>query len=171
MGNISIKTKELTKIAIMNSLICVATFLFKIPTLNGYAHLGDCMIFISVLILGWKKGSLSAGIGAALADFLGGYMHWVLPTFFIKLLMAIIMGLMAERLFYKHKHGWIIGAITGGIFQIIAYTLAKIPLAGLTYALSSLPALMGQTLSGILIASVLVSTLLASGTIKKLKEI
>ncbi|TJX15164.1 ECF transporter S component [Tissierella creatinini] len=89
MKNLKIKTKDITKVAIMSSLIFVATYLFKIPTLAGYTHLGDCMIFISVLILGRKKGALAGGIGAAIADFLGGYMHWVLPTFFIKLVMGL----------------------------------------------------------------------------------
>jgi len=171
MNNTSTKTKDLTKVAIMGSLVCVATYLFKIPTIAGYTHLGDCMIFISVLILGKKKGALAGGIGAALADFLGGYMHWVLPTFFIKLGMGLIVGLFAEQILSDNKHGWLIGAIMGGIFQIVAYTIVKIPLAGWSYAISSLPTLAGQTISGIVIASVLVSTLLSSNTIKKLKEV
>lgn len=171
MQNVNTNTKDLTKMAIMSSLICVATYLFKIPSINGYTHLGDSMIFISVLILGWSKGALAGGVGAALADLLGGYMQWIIPTFFIKLFMGMIMGLIAERLLAKLKYGWIIGAITGGLFQIIAYTLVKIPLIGLGYAISSLPALTIQTISGIIIASVLVATLLASGIIMKLKEI
>ncbi|AFS79744.1 hypothetical protein DUF1393 [Gottschalkia acidurici 9a] len=171
MKNIHVKTKNLTKIAIMSSLICIATYLFKIPSINGYTHLGDCMIFISVLILGWKKGALAGGIGGALADFLGGYMQWVLPTFIIKICMGVIMGLMAERLFPKLKYGWLIGAFVGGAFQVAAYTLVKIPLAGWGYAISSFPTVTMQTISSIVIAFILGSTLLASGTIKKLKEI
>ncbi|TJX12940.1 ECF transporter S component [Tissierella creatinini] len=166
----SIRTKDLTKLGIMSSLVCFATYLFKIPTIGGYTHLGDCMIFISVLILGRKKGALAGGMGAAIADLLGGYMQWVLPTFFIKLGMGLIVGLFAEEKLSKHKYGWLIGAIGGGIFQIIAYTLVKIPLLGWTYALSSLPTLIGQTISGIVIAAVIVSTLLSSSIINKFKE-
>ena len=171
MKKINLKTRDLTKLAIMSSLVFVATYSFKIPTLTGYTHLGDCMIFISVLILGRNKGALAGGIGAAIADFLGGYMHWVIPTFFIKLGMGLIVGLFSEEILNKHRYGWIIGAISGGVFQIIAYTLVKIPMAGWTYAISSLLTLIGQTISGIVIASVLVSTLLSSNTIKKLKEV
>lgn len=171
MSNTQIKTKDLTKVALMSALVCLATYVLKIPTANGYTHLGDSMIFISVLILGWKKGSLAGGLGAALADFIGGYMQWVLPTFFIKIIMGIIIGLIAEKLLFNFKHGWIIGAIVGGIFQIAAYTLVKVPLFGVAYALSTFPALTAQTISGIAIAGVLVSTLLVSGTINKLKEI
>ena len=82
----SSKTKVMIKMAIMIALIYLATFFIKIPSINGYTHLGDCMIFLSVLILGTKRGALAGGIGAALADYLGGYIIWVIPTFFIKIL-------------------------------------------------------------------------------------
>lgn len=167
---VNMSTKDLTRIAIMSTLILVSTYLFKIPSVSGYTHLGDSMIFIAVVILGWKKGSLAGGIGAALADLLGGYMQWVLPTFFIKVCMGMIMGLMMEKLFSKIKYGWIIGAIIGGAFQIVAYTLVKIPLFGMAYAISSSLAITIQTITNIFIAVVLVSFFLRSDTIKKLKE-
>lgn len=171
MNNVSMSTKNLTKLAIMSALVCLATFFFKVPTLNGYAHLGDSMIFMSVLILGWRKGALAGGLGAALADFLGGYMQWVVPTFFIKIFMAVIMGLVAEKLFPKFKYGWVLGATLGGLFQIIAYGVVKLPLFGWAYALTSLPGDVIQTVTGLVIATVLASALLASGTIRKLREI
>lgn len=171
MNNVAKSTKDITKMAIMSALVCIATYFFKIPSLNGYTHLGDSMIFMSVLVLGWKRGALAGGVGAAIADFLGGYMQWVIPTFLIKISMGVIMGLIAEKLFPNFKYGWIIGATIGGIFQIAGYTLIKIPMLGLAYALSTFPAVTLQTISGVIIASVLVSTLLASGAIRKLKEI
>ena len=164
-------TKQITYTALMAALVCVATFLIKIPSLNGYTHLGDCMIFVSVLILGRRNGALAGGIGAALADFLGGYMQWIIPTFFIKAIMALIMGLIAEKVFPKLKFGWLIGAVAGGIFQIIGYTLVKIPLYGMGYAMTSLPVLTMQTISGIVIAFVIVTALLQTKIIRKAKEI
>ena len=50
-------TKDITKIAIMSALVFIATYLIKIPSLNGYTHIGDSMIIISALILGKKKGA------------------------------------------------------------------------------------------------------------------
>ena len=55
-----ISTRDITKIAIMAALIFVATYLIKIPSLNGYTHIGDSMVIISALILGKKKESLSS---------------------------------------------------------------------------------------------------------------
>lgn len=171
MESMKIETKDLTKLAIMSSLICIFTYFFKIPTITGYTHLGDSMVFIGVLILGWKKGAIAGGLGAGLADFIGGYMQWVVPTFFIKVFMAIIMGLITEKLFPKLKYGWMIGAVTGGIFQIVAYALFKLPLFGVGYAAAGLPGDIIQTIAGLLVAFILVSALLASGNMKKLKNL
>lgn len=171
MESMKIKTTDLTKLAIMSSLICIFTYFFKVPTITGYTHLGDSMIFLAVLILGWKKGAIAGGLGAGLADFIGGYMQWVVPTFFIKALMAVIMGLMAEKLFPKLKYGWMVGAITGGVFQIVAYALFKLPLFGAGYAVAGLPGDIIQTVAGLVVAFILVSALMASGNMKKLKNL
>lgn len=156
------KTKYITKIAAMSALVYFATYFFKVPSLTGYTHLGDCMVFISVLILGTKKGALASGIGSALADLLGGYMQWIIPTFFIKFIMATLLGVTITKLLPKLKFNWIIGSSLGGIFQIIAYTLVKIPLFGLPHAISTLPGIFAQTLTNIIIASVLVTVLSSS---------
>lgn len=166
----SSKTKTMVKMAVMIAMVYLATFLIKVPSINGYTHLGDCMIFLSVLILGSKKGALAGGIGAALSDYLGGYMIWVIPTFAIKALMALAMGIITERILDKWRFGWIVGAVAGGIVQIVCYTLIKFPLFGAAVALAELPALILQTISGVVLAAVLVSLLKESGIIKKLRE-
>ncbi|MDP4145168.1 MAG: ECF transporter S component [Bacillota bacterium] len=165
------KTKDLTKMAIMAALVFLGTYFFKIPLINGYVHLGDCMIFISVLILGWQKGAVAGGTGAALADLLGGYMQWVIPTLFIKAIMAAIMGLITERLFPNSRFAWVIGAAVGGVFQIIGYTLVRVPLYGKAFAIAEVPMLTLQTVSGVVLAFVLTTILLQANAIRKLKEI
>lgn len=165
------KTKDLTKMAIMAALVFLATYFIKFPLINGYIHLGDCMIFVSVLILGWRKGALAGGMGAGLADLLGGYMQWVIPTLFIKAIMAMIMGLITEKLFPNLRFGWLIGASIGGIFQIIGYTFVRILLYGNALAITELPMLILQTVSGVVLSLILVTTLLETNLIRKLKEI
>ena len=91
MSNKSVNTKDITKIAIMAALVFVATYLIKIPSLNGYTHIGDSMVILSAFILGKKEGALAAGLGAALCDLLSGYMQYIIPTFFIKSMMVIII--------------------------------------------------------------------------------
>lgn len=165
------KTKVIVKMAVMIALVYLATFFIKIPSITGYTHLGDCMIFLAVLILGTKRGAVAGGIGAALADYLGGYMMWVVPTLLIKMIMALTMGIVTEKVFPKLRFGWIIGAVLGGAAQIILYTLVKVPLFGMGVAVTQLPMLTLQTVSGIVIAAILVSLLKESGIINKIREL
>lgn len=126
--------------------------------------MGDCMIFMAVVLLGRKNGSLAAGIGGALSDFLAGAPLWILPTFVIKYIMAFIMGTVIKRT-PERKRLQITGAVIGGIFQIIAYTLVKILLVGVEPALLSIPNLTIQTAVGIILFAVLTGVL--TGTLKK----
>ena len=77
--------KNLTKTAMMAAIVFVGIYLIKIPIPNGYTHLGDCFIFLGVLLLGTKRGSLAGAIGAAASDVLGGYMHWADAQFQMEL--------------------------------------------------------------------------------------
>ena len=75
MNSSTYSVKDITKTAMMAAITFIGIYTVKIPSLHGYSHMGDCMIFLSVLILGTRKGALAGGIGAALSDLLGGYMR------------------------------------------------------------------------------------------------
>ena len=83
--------KKLTMAGVMAALVFVMTYVPKVPVpvTGGYVHLGDGAIFLSVLLLG-PLGVPAAAIGSALADILGGYLVYVLPTMLIKALVALI---------------------------------------------------------------------------------
>ena len=163
------KTREMVTTALMAALIFVATFLIKIPNpaTGGYSHMGDCMIFLAVVFLGRKNGSMAAGIGGALSDFLAGAPIWILPTFIIKYIMAFIMATIIKKQ-PESKKLQLIGATVGGIFQIIGYTLAKILLIGVAPALMSVPNVSIQTAVGIVLFIALYTAL--SGTINKFMD-
>lgn len=159
----TIGIKSMCFTAVACALVFVFTYTFKIPLGTGYTHLGDSIIFLSIALLGSKKSSLAAGLGASLADLIGGYPAWILPTFFIKLVMALLCGLFAEKLFKGKLYGYIIGAAIAGLFQIGGYTLAKLVMYDSAYALSTLPALVLQSAVGIAVAIVFI------GVFKKTK--
>ena len=69
--NARINVRSITFTAVMAALVFVFTYTFKIPFVNGYTHIGDSMIFLAIVFLGYKKAPLAAGIGAGLAG-LGG---------------------------------------------------------------------------------------------------
>ncbi|WP_405724995.1 ECF transporter S component, partial [Anaerotignum sp.] len=56
--NSTYSIKDLTKTGMMAALTFIGIYAVKIPSLHGYSHMGDCMIFLGVLILGTKKGAL-----------------------------------------------------------------------------------------------------------------
>ena len=95
--NARINVRSITFTAVMAALVFVFTYTFKIPFVNGYTHIGDSMIFLAIVFLGYKKAPLAAGIGAGLADLIGGYSAWVAPTFIIKFFMALICALIMEK--------------------------------------------------------------------------
>ena len=57
------KTDNLVLTAMMLCLVCLATYALKVPNpfTQGYVHLGDTFIFISVLTLGTKNGAIAQG--------------------------------------------------------------------------------------------------------------
>ena len=91
-------TKKLTYTALMTAFVFITTSIIKIPVpfTNGYIHAGDMCIFIGAIFLGPLAGAFVGGVGSALADFLGGYGQWVLPTLFVKGLMGFIVGAVSN---------------------------------------------------------------------------
>lgn len=81
----------LTLGGMMAALVFVATYFFKLPVsiTQGYIHLGDGFILLGAALLGWASVP-AAAIGSALADLLGGYTLYILPTFVIKGLVAAV---------------------------------------------------------------------------------
>lgn len=55
------------------ALVIVATAFIKIPTLNGYIHLGDGIILVAGALLG-PFAFIPSAVGSALADYISGYL-------------------------------------------------------------------------------------------------
>ena len=173
---------ELVLTGIMAALVMAATSFFKIPVpaTNGYVHLGDALIFISVLVLGRRDGTIAAATGSALADLLGGYAHWAPWTFVIKGLMAFVAAtilLAGNR--GKEKTGQtntssrpdkIIEAIAftaGGLVMMAGYFIAQRFIYGNFAApLAALPGNIAQAAAGVIIAEAASVPLSRSGIIK-----
>jgi len=131
-----LSTKELVFTALMIALVYLAGSIIKVPTVGGFVHIGDCMVFLSVVVLGKKKGAVASAFGMLLVDVLGGYYMWAPFTFLIKGIMAYIAGVIIEKIggktaFESFKKEYIIGFIAGGIFMVIGYFIAGTILAGL----------------------------------------
>lgn len=161
-------TYNLVLTALMTAMVMVLTYIIKIPVpaTEGYIHLGDTMIFFSVLLLGWKRGAFASGVGSALSDLVGGYMHYVPVTFVVKTLMAVAMGLCID---YAIKKGYtskkmrlmeIIGMIIAGIVMVAGYYLAESFMYGsFIVPLAAIPMNIVQFVSGVILATALSAAL------------
>lgn len=148
----------------MMCMIVVLTIIIRIPVpaTQGYIHLGDCMIFFSVLLLGRKWGAIAAGMGSAMADFFAGYMQYVPVTLIVKGLMGLAMGFALEYSVdkglskVKMKVVEIFSMIIGGLIMVAGYYVAEGFLYGnFIIPLTSVPLNILQFAVGVIIATVL----------------
>lgn len=162
------RIKHLCETALFIAIVFLGVFIIKFPGPFGYAHIGDSMIFLAVLMLGGKRGAVSGGLGAALADIVSGYTIWAVPTLICKALMALVMGAMVKHHAFglKGRALWILSAVVGGLTQGIAYVLFWFVLFGKAAAIAAVPGLIFQTVSGIIIAFV-ISEALQKTSLKK----
>ena len=158
-----IRTIDITITAAMAALVFLGTYFFKIPTMSGYIHLGDCMILLTVGLFGIKKGALAGAIGGGLSDLVGGFFYWVVPTLFIKCMWALVMGLIMHKVMKDKKGSFIVGAAVGGVLHIAAYTIVRAFIYGVSTAIVEIPGLAFQTCAGIVLGFVIFNLLKKSG--------
>lgn len=123
------RTRKMTYTALFTAIVCILTYIIKIPTANGYLNLGDCGVYTAAVLGGPFIGLFAGGVGSALADILGGYAAWAVPTFIIKGLMGFAVGYFVE--YKKHisiKN--ILCMIITGIWMVIGYYFADIIIFG-----------------------------------------
>ncbi|MGM9935053.1 ECF transporter S component [uncultured Clostridium sp.] len=127
-----LSTKELVLMGLMIALVWLAGSVIRIPSVGGFVHVGDCMVFLSVVVLGKKKGAVVSALGMMLVDALGGYYLWAPFTFVIKGVMAYIAGSILEVLEMKYSKSvsFVVSFFIAGIFMVIAYFGAGIIMAG-----------------------------------------
>jgi uncharacterized membrane protein len=112
MKNTNIQTIVL--VALFTALTVIGTMI-KIPLPTGaFVHLGNAVLLLSVLYLGYVKGSLAGGLGFAIFDILNGYASEA-PYFIFE---SFIVGAAAYGLFLLFKknptHVWQILVIAAG---------------------------------------------------------
>ena len=165
----NLKTFRLVLTALMMCLIMVAILFIRVPIpfTQGYVHLGDAMIFLAVLVLGWKYGAAAAALGGMLGDIVGGFAAWAPWTFVIKGIMALILGLIIAKASKnedisdkKFMLVEILGMIAAGLFMAAGSYVAE----GIMYGNWVAPALgvpwnIGQFVVGMILAAVMAAAL------------
>ena len=157
------QTYGLAKSALIMSLVMMATIFLRmpIPLTEGYIHLGDAMVFLSVLTLKKKDAVLASGIGSALADILGGFAMWALWTLIIKASMAMVASSILNTGKGRDARLRYITAMTSaGFLMTASYYIAELIMYGNPpVALIGVPWNIGQFAVGIVIAQSLFKTI------------
>lgn len=131
--NSSPKVREMVQIAFMTAITYLSASFLNIP--NGYGgvvHLGDTMIFVTAILFGTRQAVISGAIAMTMFDAFSPYAVYAPYTFVIKLVMALIVGVIANSGDAKGSN-WvknIIGIILAGIWGVVGYFGTEIIITG-----------------------------------------
>lgn len=145
------KTRKIVLAAMFAAIVCVLTFLVKIPTpTKGYVNLGDCAVNVAGWFLGPVYGGLAAGIGSAMTDLISGYMTYVPGTFIIKGIMAVESYFVFRLLSAKGNSfaARIISAAGAELIMVLGYFLYESILYS-SFA-AAVPGIPGNIVQGIM---------------------
>lgn len=144
-----LSVQKLTLCGVMAALVFVMTYFPKIPVpvTGGYVHLGDGAIFLSVLLLG-PLGIPAAAVGSMLSDLIGGYMVYVLPTFLIKGLVALVAWKLCRK---DQPLLALLSFLLAEAVMVLGYFLLEWALYGVASAAAAIGPNVVQGIAGVLI--------------------
>ena len=171
------KILKIAVIGLMASLayISFSFFQIKIPTPGGFTsfHLGNTFCVLAALLIGGVPGGLAGAIGMGIGDILDPTYITVAPkTIILKLLIGIITGLVAHKVFKIQKKessslvtAVIISCFAGMLFNVLgepifSYFYTSIVLGSPSDAAMKLAGWNAITTSVNAVATIIVSTIL-----------
>ncbi|CAM3369217.1 ECF transporter S component [Vagococcus fessus] len=169
----TIATNDIVLIALFATLTIIGTMIrIPVPSAFGapFIHLGNSVLLLAVLLLGYKKGALAGGMGFAIFDLLNGF-PLEAPYFFVE---SFIVGGVAILIFnvLKTKNESILTitltAAGAGVAKIIMTFLKNLGISfimttnfktALVSAIGSLPATLVNTISTVIIVTLIYPSL------------
>ena len=157
----NINTRILVLTALFAALTTVLTMTVKIPTITGYVHPGDSMIYLGASILPGPYGIIAGAIGGGLADLLSGYPHWIIPSAIIKALNAVPFILAFYIRKKRGKSDRIINPLSltalvpSSLITILGYFIAHLFMKDWAYAVTAVPNELFQVLAAAIIFTAL----------------
>ena len=143
--------------ALLIALTAVFTLVVRVPVpaTQGYVNLSDVAITFAALIFGPWVGLAAGGVGAALADLLGGYSQFAPLSLVAHGLEGLLIGWLGRG--RRTIPGMILAWIPGAIAMIASYLLGEgLVLTGWPAALAEMPFNAFQMLVGAVVGIPLV---------------
>ena len=121
--------RQIILAALFAAMTFALTYCIKIPSHNGYIHLGDAMIYIAACLLPTPLAMLSAGIGGMLSDAIGGYTMYIIPTLIIKALLVPAFTSKKDKMLNVRNA---IAVVVGSAVTIVGYYVAEVVIVALS---------------------------------------
>lgn len=143
------KTKEMTKLAMMVALTVTLSILFiiPIPATKGFVTLCEVGIYASAMLFGPSGGFLVGALSGGLIDLISGYPEWTIFSIIIHGTQGLILGYLYNK--FPNKKGLAFGFLFASLFMITGYACATALLFGWPAGLASLPSNLVQNIFGI----------------------
>ena len=133
--------QHLALVALFTALTTIATLIqIPMPALIGtpFVHLGNALVVISVLLLGYRQGALAGALGLALADVLTG-MAGKAPYYFCETLIvagvtSIVM--IVTRLRLRATMPKVIAVVMAAVLTKLLMTIGYKVVSGLLLGVS-----------------------------------
>jgi uncharacterized membrane protein len=131
------RTRDMVQIALMTAITYLSASFLNIPYgSGGVVHLGDTMIFVAAILFGTRTAVISGALGMTMFDAFSPYAVYAPYTFVIKLVMALIIGTIANSGNSKGNN-WlknIIAMVLAGAWGVAGYYGAEVIMYGNLYA-------------------------------------
>ena len=127
-----VKLLKLSQAALLTALCYIGFQYFRIDipvgTEKTAIHFGNAFCVLAALLLGGLWGGLAGATGMTLADLTSSYVTSAPKTFFLKLMIGLIVGLVAHKLAHINTRTtktrlarWtVIASISGMLFNVFA---------------------------------------------------
>lgn len=143
-GGSTIKNSKIRLLCITGvfaALVFVVTAYLHIPTVNGYVHVGDGLIYLAACILPLPYAIAVGACGALLADCLTGYAIWAPCSVIVKAASAALFSSRSRRIVcFRNLAALLPAAILciGGyyLYEALLYGNFVSPLAGMLASLT-----------------------------------
>lgn len=142
------KLRFMVYLALFVALIALSTAFIKVPSIHGYANLGDGFIIGAAIVFGpWAV--IPAALGSMLADVILGYVTYAPATLVIKGLMGLVAGLAPQSGKKAFTLPRVLLFAAAELIMVLGYFLFETWLFGLGAALASVVSNVAQGVVGL----------------------
>ncbi len=135
------RVQKLTQAALCAALCYIGFTFFKIDipvgTEKSAIHFGNIFCVLAALLTSGLYGGLAGAVGMTIADLTSGYATSAPKTFFLKLCIRLIVGVVAHRILKlnkeEHSARYIMGATFLSAAAGMAFNIVADPLVGYFY--------------------------------------